>query len=57
MEADLSKDKVQCTGTATAVWLRGTITEQGTLDAIEQLFLELIEFMLSHIDPLELVNK
>ena len=38
MEADLSKDKVQCTGTATAVWLRGTITEQGTLDAIEQLF-------------------
>ena len=38
MEADLSKDKVQCTSTATAVWLRGTITEQGTLDEIEQLF-------------------
>ena len=56
-EAELTKDKIQCTNVATAVWLGVPIPEQGTLDAIEQLLLESTAFKAHNIDQLELVNN
>lgn len=56
-EAELTKDKIQCTNVATAVWLGVPILEQGTLDAIEQLLLESTAFKAHNIDQLELVNN
>ena len=52
MEIESSKDKIQCTDVATVVWLGGSIPEQGTMDAIEQLFLELIVFTSNQLDQL-----
>ena len=56
-EAELTKDKIQSTDVATAVWLGGPIPEQSTLDAIEQLLLDSPVFKEYKIDQLELVNK
>ena len=56
-EAELTKDKIQSTDVATAVWLGGPIPEQSTLDAIEQLLLDSTAFKEQNIDQLELVVK
>ena len=56
-EADLTKDKMQSTETAIAVWLEGPILEQATLEAIEQTLLESNEFQRYDIDQVELLTK
>ena len=56
-EAELTKDKIQSTETAIAVWLGGPIPEQTTLEAIEQTLLESKEFQRYDIDQVELLIK
>ena len=44
LDKALTKDKIQATETAIAVWLGGPITEHAILEAIEQTLLESKEF-------------
>ena len=56
-EAELTKDKIQSTETAIAVWLGGPISEQATLHAIEKTLLESDNFQRYDIDQVELSTK
>ena len=56
-DAALTKDKIQSTETAIAVWLGGPIPAQATLEAIEQTLLESTEFKRYDIDQVELLIK
>ena len=49
-DADLTRDKIQSTDTAIAVWLGGPIPEQSTLEAIEQILLDSAEFKRLEVD-------
>ena len=56
-EAELTKENIQSTETAIAVWLGGPISEQTTLEAIEQILLESDEFQRYNINQVELLTK
>ena len=56
-EAELIKDKIKYTDTATAVWLEGPIPEQTILEAIEQILLELKDFERWDINQVELITR
>jgi len=56
-EAELTKDKIQSTETAIAVWLGEPVLKQATLNAIEHALLESNEFQRYDIDQVELLTK
>ena len=49
-DTDLTRDKIQSTDTAIAVWLGGPIPEPTTLEAVEQILLNSKEFKRLEVD-------
>ena len=56
-DADLTRDRIQSIDTVIAVWLRGPIPEQTTLEVIEQILVDSKEFKRLEVDQVQLFNK